>query len=100
MMFVGGPNVRKDYHIDEGEEVNRVVSASHSVHLQSCCKLLCSLSNILFLLVLPFLLFKSFVLLLHVILKNGFHVKMIPPSLISVFFFFVFYDNKYQTHRN
>ena len=53
VMFVGGPNARKDYHIDEGEEVNRVFSGSHSVYLQSCCKSMPSLSDILFLLFTP-----------------------------------------------
>lgn len=27
VMFVGGPNQRKDYHIEEGEEVRRVACA-------------------------------------------------------------------------
>ena len=28
IMYIGGPNQRKDYHVDEGEEVNRFMSSS------------------------------------------------------------------------
>ncbi len=31
VMFIGGPNQRKDYHIEEGEEVD-VSSPSHTTH--------------------------------------------------------------------
>lgn len=32
-MCVGGPNVRKDYHIDEGEEViNFNITTKHGTH--------------------------------------------------------------------
>ena len=34
MMFVGGPNVRKDYHIDEGEEVRILITRKHRIQKQ------------------------------------------------------------------
>ena len=33
-MFIGGPNQRKDYHIDEGEEVIRFYSYPYLIFLQ------------------------------------------------------------------
>ena len=33
VMFVGGPNVRKDYHIDEGEEVRILITRKHSTKM-------------------------------------------------------------------
>ena len=41
VMFVWGPNQRKDYHIEEGEEVNFITHASHASSLNfvlsACC---------------------------------------------------------------
>lgn len=37
MMFVGGPNSRKDYHIEEGEEVSFIeVNFEHYVQCIAC----------------------------------------------------------------
>ena len=30
VMFIGGPNIRKDYHIEEGEEVRRTVRGRYN----------------------------------------------------------------------
>ena len=36
IMFIGGPNQRKDYHIEEGEEVRRSVCTSGLGQLMGC----------------------------------------------------------------
>ena len=40
-MFIGGPNQRKDYHIEEGEEVNLITYPMHLSELSPLRLLFC-----------------------------------------------------------